>query len=259
MRALAHLATWLPAALIAFPLLCLAQTTPRLTFEVASVKPSTAEWMAIAPQRSGGRITWQTDLFYLLSYAFHMDRWRISGPIPGTDFVYAVDAKMDPAASDDEVRLMMRSLLEDRFRMTSHLVSKEGNGYILSVAKGGPKMQEAPAESQPPPLPEWLRGASAATLEGKVVTTAQSRDIGNITGRRVSMAQFCGSLTRLLQTFVEDETSLKGNYYFAFRYARDDSEDTTAPKLPGALEAELGLKLSRKKGPIEMLVVDRIE
>jgi uncharacterized protein (TIGR03435 family) len=97
-------------------------------------------------------------------------------------------------------------------------------------------------------------------LEGKVVATIPSPAVAAITSRRAPMLQFCGALERVLQSFVLDETGLKGDYYFGLRFAREDhTADTEVPELAAALQSELGLKLERRKGPIEMLVIDRIE
>jgi hypothetical protein len=62
------------------------QTAAPLAFDVASVKPVAQPWLQVAPQRSGGRITWTTDLHYLVGYAYHLQDWRISGPAPGQRF-----------------------------------------------------------------------------------------------------------------------------------------------------------------------------
>jgi uncharacterized protein (TIGR03435 family) len=55
-----------------------------------------------------------------VGYAYHLQDWRISGPLPGSDFIYAVDATTASAATEDQVRLMFQSLLADRFRMAAH-------------------------------------------------------------------------------------------------------------------------------------------
>ncbi len=249
------------AAAATLPAPGVAQTAARATFDVASVKPVDQDWLQIAPERSGGRITWATDLFYLISYAWHIPRWRISGPIPADAPMVRIEATTAPDTTEDQVRIMFQSLLADRFKMVSHTISREADGYVLSVAKGGPKIKEVKPDDPPPPLPEWFRGTSAATLEGKVVSTLPLRGIGAITGRRVSMAQLCEALERRLETFVLDETSLKGNYYFALRYALDDRPpdvEPDAPSLFGVIQQDLGLKIEKRRGPLNILVVDSI-
>jgi bla regulator protein BlaR1 len=239
-----------------------AQTAAPLSFDVASVKPVSQPWLQIAPQRSGGRITWTTDLHYLVGYAYHLQDWRISGALPGSDYIFAVDATTAPAATEDQIRLMLQSLLADRFKMAAHRVTKEVEGYALTVGRNGAKIKEARAEEKPAALPEWFQkqGDIAAQLEGKVVATIPKAGIGTITGRRASMLQLTEALQRVLRVSVLDQTGLSGNYYFAFEFAQEDHPaDVEAPPLFAAIQESLGLKLEKHKGPVEMLVVDHIE
>jgi uncharacterized protein (TIGR03435 family) len=239
-----------------------AQTAAPLSFDVASVKPVDQPWLQVFPQRTGGRITWTTDLHYLVGYAYHLQDWRISGTLPGSDCIYAVDATMAPAATDDQVRLMFQSLLADRFKMVAHRVTKEVDGYALTVGKNGPKIKEARAEEKPAALPEWFQkqGDIAAQLEGKVVATIPKAGVGAITGRRASMLQLTEALQRVLRLPVLDETGLPGNYYFALEFAKEDhTADVDVPPLSAAIQESLGLRLEKHKGPVEMLVVDHIE
>jgi uncharacterized protein (TIGR03435 family) len=238
------------------------QTAAPLSFDVASVKPVAQPWLQVVPQRSGGRITWTTDLHYLVGYAYRLQDWRISGPLPGSDYIYAIDAATAPAATEDQIRLMFQSLLADRFKMIAHRVTKDVEGYALTVGKSGPKIKEAKAEDNPAPLPEWFQkqGDTAATLEGKVVATIPKAGVVAVTGRRVSMLQLTETLQRVLHVSVLDQTGLPGNYYFAFEFAQEDHPaDVDAPAVFAAIQESLGLKLEKHKGPVEMLVVDHIE
>src|SRR5213593_2468077 len=95
-------------------------------------------------------------------------------------------------------------------------------------------------------------------MEELVVATSPERGVGAITGRRVTMLKFTETLQGLLDTAVLDQTGLAGKYYFAFRYATEDDPDVPYPNLFAAMK-ELGLKMEKHKGPVEMLVVDHIE
>ena len=237
-----------------------AQAAAPLKFEVASVKAVNQPWLQIRPDRSGGRITWSTDLHYLIEYAYRMQPFRVSGPVPGSESIYRVDVKTDPAATEDQVRLMFRSLLAERFHMESHRVTRESDGYALTIAKGGFKLKQAKPEDPPPPLPAWCRPGSIADFEGKIAAILPERGVVGIIGRRVSLFQLSESLQRVLQTMVWDETGIRGNYYFGLHYAREDHPDeVNLPSLEEVIQRDLGLKLEKRKGPVEMLVVDRIE
>jgi uncharacterized protein (TIGR03435 family) len=155
---------------------------------------------------------------------------------------------------------MFQSLLMDRFKMTVHRVTKEVDGFALTVAKGGIEMQEAKGDEMPP-LPEWIRAGrdDRANMEGHVLSTLEGSGISNFTGRRVTMLQFSEALQRALQVAVLDETGLTGKYYFGFQFATGTATpEVTLPDLFTAVKA-LGLRLEKHKGPVEMLVVDHIE
>jgi uncharacterized protein (TIGR03435 family) len=239
------------------------QNARRLSFEVASVKPVSDTILSTRPIRKGGRFEWRTDLWYMLGYAYQLQPDRLSGPIPGSGSIYAVEATFDPAASDDDVRLMLQTLLKDRFKMVTHTVTKEVDGYRLSVAASGLRLKEVQPDEKPAPFPDWLRDTSPTAIEraeGSVWTIGITRDVGAITGRRVSLAQLSGELERLLQVPVSDQTGVKGNFYFAFQYASPSaSGDVAVPALSTALQENLGLRLTPQRGKIDMLVVDHIE
>jgi uncharacterized protein (TIGR03435 family) len=245
---------------LAHPARIRAQTAAPPRFEVASVKVSALPYLAVAPQRSGGRISWTTDLRYVLEYAYRLQIWRVTGPVPGSSSIYEFEVVTRPDATDDQVRLMFQTLLIERFKMTVHRETKEVEGYTLTVAKGGPKLQEA-KDSEMPPLPEWSRAHTGdrANMEGHVVSTLEGPGIGNMAGRRVTMPQFSEALERVLQVAVVDETGLTGKYYFGFQYATATATpDVSLPDLFSAVK-DLGLRLEKHKVPVEMLVVDHLE
>src|SRR5262249_28299856 len=123
------------------------QTATPLKFDVASVKVSTDDILWARPKRSPGRIRWTTQGIYLLAYAYGMEWWRISGAEEFGSAIYNIEATTDPHATDAQMRLMMQSLLIDRFGIKAHRVTKEGiKGYALSVGKGDPKMEAAKDE-----------------------------------------------------------------------------------------------------------------
>jgi len=143
--------------------------------------------------------------------------------------------------------------------MIAHQSVREMDGYGLYLSKDGSKLQEITAGASPPPLPEWYRDASEANLHGQVTAIVLEAGVTAITGRAASMLQLSEALQRVLQRPVWDHTSLKGNYYFSFRFALLASSESDAPALSTALREGLGLRLQKEKGPAAMLIVDHIE
>jgi uncharacterized protein (TIGR03435 family) len=86
------------------------------------------------------------------------------------------------------------------------------------------------------------------------------------------MKGFAATLTQLLRRPVVDETGLTGDYDLDVTYTPDQSGPVGPPGAPGppppstdaaslftALQEDLGLKLDSRRGPVDVLVVDRIE
>ena len=220
------------------------QTTAPLKFDVASVKVSAGELLSVRPTRSPGRIRWITQGIYLLAYAYGMEWWRISGAGEFGSEIYEIDAATDPHATDAQMRLMMQSLLIDRFRMKAHRVTKEDTkGYALVVGKAGPKMESA-------------KDVDDADKEGSAWSEMLGQNIVETKGNHATMLQLCDWLQHLLNTSVLDQTGLIGKYNFTFRFVKDeDPQDFTA--VVGAIK-QIGLKLEKYKGPVEFLVIDQI-
>ena len=236
------------------------QAPAPFSFDVASIKPSQQPWLQIAPQRSGGRFNWTTDLHYLIGYAYQLPLSRLAGPVPGSDYLFEIVATTDPSATDDQVRWMLQTLLAERFKLAVHREAKEVDGYALKAGSRGPKIQEAKEEGPPPPMPAWMgKQVAEAALDGRVVAMAPSAGVVAITGRRVTMTQLAAALERQMGAFVTDETGLSGKYYLGFEFAKDDhAPDVDLPTIFPALQ-DLGLKLEKRKGPLEVLVVDHVE
>ena len=240
-RLLFSLCLWMASAVYC-------QTPPEPRFEVASVKPASGDIFSTRVQRSGGRLSWTTQLCYLIGYAYNLDCSLVSCSKLGS--IYSVEATFDPSATDRQVRLMMQSLLADRFQMRAHKAAKQASGYGLVIGKNGAKLKEAKAEEEP----------SGAPSEGFISASTPEVDVIAITGRNVALSQLAETLQRLTGTPVWDRTGLTARYDFAFRFTQGLIPDSKAdaPFLASALQENLGLKLEKQQGRVESLVVDSI-
>ena len=229
-------------------------TPAQMRFEVASVKsPADQGILETRPRRTVGRFRWKTQLMYLLGYAYHMEWWRISEkPASGSvslGSVYEIEATTGPDATEDHERLMLQTLLVERFKMVAHRETKGAvQGYALTVAKDRPGMEEVKEEkaSDDPTTSDGWVSAHGSPQGGIVVE-----------GRRAVMLQLTETLQRLLKTSVIDQTGLAAKYNFQVEFERaDDPSDYTAVV---AAIRRLGLKLEKYKGPVEFLVVDHLD
>lgn len=122
------------------------------SFELASVKPAAAVNTFGDPGGpKGNRFTLTGTLSYLLVYAYGLeldptgnDNRILGGPAwIGTDR-FDIQAKANDSITSlvpDQAKLMLQSLLEDRFQLKAHIETREVPVYNLVVAKGGHKMK----------------------------------------------------------------------------------------------------------------------
>ena len=227
--------------------------TKRLSFEVASVKKSATEGFPdFRPRRSGDRITMHNvQVPTIVIYAYHLasgavaSSYQLAGNLqpPDGSVVFDIDAIAPGAPSDDDVRLMFQHLLEDRFRLRYHRENRELPLYDLVIAKNGPKLK-------------------ASDPSGKRALRPRADDEPGVSHLRGSgsIEFLVEALSARLDAPLRNLSGLTGGAYdFDVSYARDPRLTTAAAGLATAVEEELGLKLKRSKGPVEVLVVDHVE
>ena len=165
-------------------------------------------------------------------------------------------SKMRQQAVDEDRRSMMRALLAERFNLKFHREMREMQALVLTVAKGGPKLQS--------PQPEHDLEA------GVPVSRINHFGRGHMEGHFALMSNLSKSLAaepEIAGRPVVDKTGLSGGYDFTLRWTPDDPSrgavptdpDAQWPSLFTALGEQLGLKLTPEKQPIDIIVVDSVE
>jgi uncharacterized protein (TIGR03435 family) len=224
-----------------------APTAP-LAFEVASVKP-------IAPPlpSAGGAWTvthgrFRAETGYVrdvIGWAYDLLAAQVKG---GPDWIdrepYYFDARAEnPDAGADQIRVMLQTLLKDRFKLVIHRDNQQAQVYTLVVGKNGSKLQDAK---------DGRKNYINWTGPGHV-TFAENQTLDGL----------INVLSYLLSAPVLDETGLKGPYNFSLEFTnpRDPRprQVDSPPDLFTAVQEQLGLKLEAKKAPVATLVIDHID
>jgi uncharacterized protein (TIGR03435 family) len=222
----------------------LAQTA-NPAFEVASVKPHSVASPHLFQFLPGGRFraanTW---IRYVILQAYDLKDYQVSG---GPGWIgsdrYDIDAKAaDPAAGEAQMRLMLRTLLADRFQLKIRQDVKEFSVYDLVVAKGGPKIRALDDGGQ-----------SACRADNSVICGMQT------------MTQLADYLTRPAGQPVFDKTGIQGSYDLLLDFDTYEVRGLTAPPdydkptLAVALRDQLGLRLEPRKASLPVLAIDSIQ
>ncbi|HEY4361178.1 MAG TPA: TIGR03435 family protein [Bryobacteraceae bacterium] len=252
------------AAALLLPCASLSQSPSKLEFEVASVKRNTTNGPSDmrGPRRSGDLVTMHnTQPASLIFYAYNLTAsFQIAGYVPfpeGWNW-FDIEARAGANATDDQIRLMFQSLLEDRFKLKVHHESRSMPQYELVIAKGKSKLTPARTGD----MTVTIEGRTFSTRSGTCGTTLWAEG-AHLICHAVTMEAIVSSLRGGLQAPVADRTGLTGTYDLNVLYLPDDRKlDPNAPPSPPLAEAiqeELGLRLEKTKGEVSVLVVDHIE
>ncbi len=239
------LRTTLPFFLIATA--ALGQTP---SFDVASIRIAKREQgMHLDPvQFSPDSLTIRAvTLKTAIAWAYHVMEYQVQGPEWLNADRYDFVAKAAAPVPEDQLRLMLQTLLADRFKLTLHRQTKVFQAYLLTIGKNGPKFQESKSE-----------GAS---------NIVPRQDTMSVVISRTPLSQLTEMLSKVLQTPVVDMTGLIGRYDITLNLAKYLQDLQPAgggpPDVVGVLlsgvQEELGLKLEAKKTPLDLLIIDGAE
>jgi len=229
------------------------EPNPKLTFEVASVKPAAPQAMArMQGSVNGGpgtpdpgRIRF-TDmpLRVLIMRAYDVQSFQVSGPAWMDSQRFDVIANVPDGATKEDVRIMLQNLLAERFKLKLHKGSKEAPTYELVVAKGGTKIKEAtrtaamPAEdagdSRPGP-PSRGKDGLLSTPHGQLGIQGMANGRMRMHGDAVTMARLADILGIALGRPVVDRTELTGTYDITLDFSPEGlGPGPKGPEPPGA-------------------------
>jgi uncharacterized protein (TIGR03435 family) len=224
-------------------------------FEVASVKMN-ATGSGEGPGRGREIITpspagvtmKNVHLKSVVQWAYHLQAIQVSGPSWLDDNRYDIVAKTAGETPGERQRVMMQTLLAQRFKLTFHRETKEMPAYVFTVAKGGHKLKPSDSEGEMEVKPSGSGKMAAAFTH-------------------VTLAQLSEMAQSPLQGVVVDQTGLKGSYDFTLDMSpfmgggdfRPTGIEDVITMIIQAANEQLGIKIEQKKVPSELLIVDHVE
>lgn len=255
-------------------------------FDVASVKPNKSGNRGGIGILPGGQLRADSATLAELiavSYGRTIPLYRFQ-VVGGPDWIdtdrFDVVAKAEgsagpgtPAPSPEQMSLMIRKLLAERFKLAAHEESKEAPIYVLSLAKSdgtlGPRLRRGTFTCPEPgaPPPPSAPGNQCLYNVGYGVLTARGIPISRLA---LSLANFYG-----IGRLVVDRTGLTGSFDMDMEWAplvqfrqpgtldppadAADRPVNAGPTIFSALQEQLGLKMDSQRGPVPIVVVDRAE
>ena len=233
-----------------------AQEAP-VRFDAASIKPNVSRDGSFGVHSTNGQIrATNVPLMRLVTDAYQLQVFQIVGaPAWVTRDRFDVAARAS-GIETDQYRPMLRQLLAERFQLAAHTETRELPIFALVLVREGrlgPKLAVSKVDCATAERTGQFCGTDVNTGANNRAMRAASLRISDLAAR---LSQYVG------QTVV-DKTGLAGEYDLELAW----TSDVTRPPLPGdsgpsiftALQEQLGLKLDSEKGPVEVLVIDRVE
>jgi len=179
---------------------------------------------------------------------------------------FDIAGRANGTSSKDDMRLMMRSLLRERFGLRVHAESRTANGLALRMAKRtalGPNLRRA----NPANCANETSDDRALIPCGRIgPSTASAPGHLRISARSIPLSRFATFITNAatgIDRPVFDDTALTGRFDLDLEWTDGDSRSDVAGvaelTFVEALNDQLGLKLVRSKGTFDVLKVDRID
>ena len=240
----------------------------------------------------GGRFTaTNVPLRDLIRFAYQLQNFQIvGGPDWLTSDRFDIVAKAEgevpsaPLGTAGPMQMMMRSLLEERFKVSVHQEKRDLPIYALVFARSdkklGAKLQPSTVDCQAMMTAAMARGGPPlapppSTPSGRPVCGMRSGP-GQMMGGGFPLSQLASALSQMVQRVVVDRTELTGNFDLELTYTPDQMPqgppgtpppgapppppiDPNGPSIFTALQEQLGLKLDSQRGPVDVLVIDRAE
>ena len=231
-------------------------------FEVASVKPNTVDGrMDIRPVRSGDRVQMHNNqIGSMINYAYGVFNFQVIGNTRLAEKWnwYDIDAKVEGSPTDEEIRLMFQSLLEDRFKLKVHHETREMEVYKLVVAKGGSKLKPATQSD----FRTTVGGDTPLELKKKTSGIVREKEGAHLLGKDATMAQLAKALIGELDGPVIDATAIEGSFDYDVLFSPQNwppDSEFNPPLLLAALRDNLGLTIEKGKAQVDVLVIDHLE
>jgi len=200
---------------------------------------------------------------------------------------FDIDARASGNPSKNEMRLMMQSLLANRFKFAIHTESREVPVLALMLAKpgkAGPQLRPHPVntpcsntidtsskENPPDSLFQSVPGGFPPICNGILGVPPSSPGRSRLGGRNVTILFMADMFSQRVNPGrpMVDETGLSGTFDFLLEFVPDAPETgaerareaggSEGPTFAEALRDQLGLKEVARKSVMNMLIVDHIE
>jgi uncharacterized protein (TIGR03435 family) len=194
----------------------------------------------------------------LVTFAYSLQvKQIVNGPEWMDSDRYDIEANPEQPGTPntEQMRIMVRKLLADRFKLTFHHEKRDLAAYVLTVGKTGQKLTPTQSKGN---LPGFFYTPGTGGLM-----------IHLINGTMNDFTDFLQMI--VLDKPVVDQTGIAGRFDNNVTFTPDDSQFnghppkvpasnvSEAPNLFDAIQQQLGLKLTAQKTAVDVIVIDHVE
>jgi uncharacterized protein (TIGR03435 family) len=257
-------------------------STERIAFDVASVKENrSSDYRNAGIQfRPGGRLVIKgipLMLIITVAYGLPLQSDRLTG---GPEWIrtakYDIEAAADKeaiptgaslGARNENIRLMLQTLLAERFGLRLRRETKEVPVYAIIVKQSGPKLAKSPLEER-----DCTNSAtSPAPGDPEVCHTFAGGAFQGVHAKAASMSDLVSWMSNWLDRPVVDKTGLDGLFNIQTEAwspmrqkampRQEEAADDAASAPPTVFQVfdRLGLKLDSQRGPVEFYVIESVQ
>ena len=203
-------------------------------FDVASIRPGRPDQPKSGVTTGKGQLRIENEtLKRCLMGAYSVGPNQILGGPPWVEtdlFVIHAQAE-DPIDDDAVIMVMLQNLLKDRFRLEAHRESRTIRAYVLESGKA-PKLQKS-------------AGGESNTNWGRT----------RIDAKATTMDHVAEVLSRQLDFPVVNQTGIEGVFDVKLEWSNAEA----GPSIFTAIQEQLGLRLTSRKAPVNIIVIDHVE
>lgn len=264
-----------PLAGVTFQALEAGQNDPSpatpLLFDVASVRPNTSGGgsMTMGWQPGGAFRAVNAPLLLLIQSAYEFRDSQLAGaPDWASTERFDVTARAAREVPSSERTTILQALLRDRFKLAAHREFREIPIYALVTARDdqrlGPGLRASDIDCSPEgrasraPTPGTRGAAGLANGASRPACGSLTAGSSLIAGG-ITLTQLATSLSRRVDRIVVDRTGLNGLFDVDLKWSALTTTSDDGPSIFTAVQEQLGLRLERGRGPVEVLVIDHVE
>jgi uncharacterized protein (TIGR03435 family) len=241
----------------------LSAQAPRPAFQVAAV---TKQMNRIAPYHPSAARPESNALFRrrnatvvsLIEFGYDVKDFQVvDGPAWVRKDLFTIEATTGGEVTTGQVRLMVQSLLQDRFALAVRRERRDVRTAYLTTARDdrrpGPGLRRCGPENRPPRTPREIPS-------GEVVLRLRCETISSITNTAAALLKApVLDRTGLSGLWTADLTFVPPSWVLPHRTPRLADEESRMPSFETALRDQLGLELEHVIGPLEVLAIESVQ